>query len=740
MKIFTPDGLNDAQTRILNTGFFQSIIDETTTTLNRVNTALGNNTPPEDTDVMFLAGASSYLIEGVINESFDVEAILTEEQVQAAEALVNNIHIIELKNHEAIKATLEEGDLYNKFTANRNAFNVHIEARPEEGQIIDPAIAEARARIAQLDADAKNMREQLFDIMAESNDARDLVDVTGNSNVFLHMLETSTDEDLTALLVPNNDPESQLDVIRAAVLNLIATQAPQSEYKTVVGALTDAHNRIGAEIPSIDIMNYALRAASDDNSFNSAFNGMSAVLMQESIDIGFAFTNNPQIFASALTGKDSDFDVRDALMGMVDVSGLDKDRAFQMLSNASAEGGVLSPYADKIANFIAIENGDVVKHVAQAGEGLSHIAAQYPGVTWQEIQAFNDMGNSTDVEKGKVYLIPIAKPEPKSEDILVTDIAPEMGGVEITEQQDPILEQNGISPHTNRAEPPALETYNTDAADNKEMSIAIMANSPEVTIAPEEDPLVIGTSEIDVVTSLERPPQLISTTTSNEPIIDKQRPSQEAETIIPHEIVSGDTLEAISETYRVSIDEIMVANPQIESPDLIIAGETLNIPATTIATNNSTVLETPSSSPTRESFAAANATDQVHDRIRVLSGKTLSEIAPVKLYKQDRSEYMTMMGSQLQGSDHMQTRIAISSAIVAHFNGLESVDQIGAGSMLKIPTLEAASNILDSKNPQFLALLETTPQYASIKQSLEVAGITPANINEGPSTQAIRRI
>lgn len=56
-------------------------------------------------------------------------------------------------------------------------------------------------------------------------------------------------------------------------------------------------------------------------------------------------------------------------------------------------------------------------------------------------------------------------------------------------------------------------------------------------------------------------------------IIEKQEPEQ-----VRHLVVEGDTLTSISELYKVPLERIWAANPQLDSPDLLKPAQTLKIP------------------------------------------------------------------------------------------------------------------------------------------------------------------
>lgn len=47
-----------------------------------------------------------------------------------------------------------------------------------------------------------------------------------------------------------------------------------------------------------------------------------------------------------------------------------------------------------------------------------------------------------------------------------------------------------------------------------------------------------------------------------------------------YQIRSGDTLARIAEFHKTTVDELMAVNPVIENPDMIFAGQTINVPET----------------------------------------------------------------------------------------------------------------------------------------------------------------
>jgi len=79
-----------------------------------------------------------------------------------------------------------------------------------------------------------------------------------------------------------------------------------------------------------------------------------------------------------------------------------------------------------------------------------------------------------------------------------------------------------------------------------------------------------------------------------------------------------------------------------------------------------------------------------------------------------------------------QERIKFSSAIVAKFNGLESIHEIGIGTVIQIPTLEEAQNILKQNDAELQGRLREYGIHENPGAEFSKAG--PAdNVNCAPT-------
>jgi len=131
--------------------------------------------------------------------------------------------------------------------------------------------------------------------------------------------------------------------------------------------------------------------------------------------------------------------------------------------------------------------------------------------------------------------------------------------------------------------------------------------------------------------------------------------------------------------------------------------------------------------PTTGEFNDANCADDVHSTYTVEKGNVLSDFAPRMLHDQNNDAYMQMF----EGMDK-QERIKFSSAIVAKFNGLESIHEIGIGTVIQIPTLEEAQNILKQNDAELQGRLREYGIHENPGAEFSKAG--PAdNVNCAPT-------
>src|SRR5437870_21495 len=95
-----------------------------------------------------------------------------------------------------------------------------------------------------------------------------------------------------------------------------------------------------------------------------------------------------------------------------------------------------------------------------------------------------------------------------------------------------------------------------------------------------------------------------------------QRAEHFGEIAMPITVQPGDSLWALAQRYGTTVDDLVAANPEIQNPNLIYAGEELNVPGW----DGQDAFE-PAPEPTPAPQAQAGAT------YRVQAGDTLSAIA-----------------------------------------------------------------------------------------------------------------
>nr|MBP8994108.1 LysM peptidoglycan-binding domain-containing protein [Bacteroidales bacterium] len=90
-------------------------------------------------------------------------------------------------------------------------------------------------------------------------------------------------------------------------------------------------------------------------------------------------------------------------------------------------------------------------------------------------------------------------------------------------------------------------------------------------------------------------------------------------------IQKGDTLSGLANKYGITVSALMAANPNIKDPNLIIAGNSLNIPTTTQTSATSPSATPPSATPTPASSYTIKSGDTL-SQIAQAQGTTIAEL------------------------------------------------------------------------------------------------------------------
>lgn len=195
-------------------------------------------------------------------------------------------------------------------------------------------------------------------------------------------------------------------------------------------------------------------------------------------------------------------------------------------------------------------------------------------------------------------------------------------------------------------------------------------------------------------------------------------------TYTPYTVISGDNLTTIANRFGTTVSAILDLNSSISNPNLIYAGDVLNIPATGVDMG----------AMTEEAFSLsdieiANAASEAANTLISLAYDSSDEMLSTKAQEMGLQEYLeTALLSQTIGYDFFG-----ASSITASSGG--SIDISGGTSLETYQSLLESSNITNYQNE----LAEVQTDLAEIQQiELEVVNDIRAEVSGEASESYIR--